>query len=376
MENFILKNCRAILENSVEPEVCIIVRDGRIHSIEKDVPPDPSIQIIDADNRYVSPGLVEFHIHGCEDASVDYAVHQDDVLSSLKDRLLKYGVTTFVPALMADPELIRNLGNELAYDSELAYTVPGLYVEGPFVNKNKRGGILPEFVRVPDIDHLSRLTTLSQGFLRLMTVAPELPGIDAIIDDLHNTGAVVCSGHSACSVQDIRRTGIRRIDNITHLFNAMSGFSHKEPGLAMVPFLNRDIYYELNGDGIHVHSDALRVCAALLNLDRGILISDAVVSAGLPFDEYEYYGKKVISDNDGVRYKDSNTLVGSNMCINKVIRKFMDCTGVPLYQAVKMASLNPCRLLRIDQEKGSITPGKKAELVLFDEDMNVVKTFI
>ena len=104
MENYILNNCRAILENRVEPDVCIIVRDGRIHSIEKDVPPDTSIQIIDADNRYVSPGLVEFHIHGCEDASVDYAVHQDGVLRNMKDCLLKYGVTTFVPALMADPK--------------------------------------------------------------------------------------------------------------------------------------------------------------------------------------------------------------------------------------------------------------------------------
>ncbi len=374
MENFILKNCRAILENSVEQDVCIVVRDGRIHSIEKEGPLDPSLQIIDADNQYVSPGLVEFHIHGCEDVSVDYALHQDGVLHRMKDRLLKYGVTTFVPTLMADPELIGNLGAELAYDFDLACTIPGFYVEGPFVNKDKRGGILPEFVRDPDIEHLSRLTTLSRGFLRLMTIAPELSGIGAVIDILRKAGVLVCAGHSDCSIQDLRKAGFGRFDTITHLFNAMSGFSHRKPGLAMVPFLNRDINYELNGDGIHVHPDALRVCASSLDPDRSILISDAVVSAGLPFGVYEYYGKKVISGKDGVRYRDSNTLAGSNMCINKVIRNFMDCTGVPLYQAVKMASLNPCRLLKIDQEKGSIAPGKKAEFVLFDDEMNVIRT--
>jgi N-acetylglucosamine-6-phosphate deacetylase len=153
----------------------------------------------------------------------------------------------------------------------------------------------------------------------------------------------------------------------------MSGISHKKSGLAMFPFIDRNTFFELNGDGIHLNDETIKMCYAHLNKEKLILISDAAVSAGLGYGEYTSYSKAIVSNENGVRYKENNLLIGSNLLVNDILKRFIRLTGAPLYEAVRFVSYNPCSLLGIEKSRGSIEPGKEADLILLDEHYNVIK---
>ena len=141
----------------------------------------------------------------------------------------------------------------------------------------------------------------------------------------------------------------------------------------MFPFINRNTFFEVNGDGVHVNDEALKMCFNNLNRDRLILTSDAVISAGLAYGEYSSYSRTIVSNEKGVRYKDNHVLMGSNQLVNDILKRFIKLTGAPLYEAVRFVSYNPCVLLGIESKRGSIDPGKEADLIFLDEDYNVVR---
>jgi N-acetylglucosamine-6-phosphate deacetylase len=129
----------------------------------------------------------------------------------------------------------------------------------------------------------------------------------------------------------------------------------------------------LNGDGVHVNDEAVKMCYHNLNKERLILTSDAVVSAGLEYGEYVSYSRAIVSNENGVRYKENNVLMGSNLLVNDIVKRFIGLTGAPVWEAVRCVSYNPCVLLGIDDRKGSIEPGKEADLILLDQDYNVIR---
>ncbi len=204
-----------------------------------------------------------------------------------------------------------------------------------------------------------------------MTVAPELKGSDTIINELPNYGIIPCLGHSNAELSDVSIPEGEKV-SMTHLFNAMSPVTHKKSGLGMLPFLNKDVFFELNGDGIHVSDEAVLMCYKNLNKEKLILVSDAVISSGLEYGEYESYGRSVTSNEKGVRYKEDNVLMGSNLLINNIVKRFIKLTGASLSEAVQFASLNPSVLLGIDSKRGSLETGKEADIILLDQEYNVV----
>ena len=243
--------------------------------------------VIDVRGACVVPGLVELHIHGCGEAGVEESVDRPEILEYTARFLSAYGINTFLPTLPCSEDAVGALAGILESNPKLRERIPGIYVEGPFVNPDKRGGISPSLIRKPDLGILDRIIDLGEGYVRLMAVAPELPGADRVIDRLLERGIVPCLGHSDCTAAEalsvMRRAGGRKPArfNITHLFNGMSGISHKRPGLAAVPFLEEGCFFELNGDGIHVSDEILSMVSRHLRKERMSLVSDAVVSAGL-----------------------------------------------------------------------------------------------
>jgi N-acetylglucosamine-6-phosphate deacetylase len=252
---------------------------------------------------------------------------------------------------------------------EFKKMIAGIYLEGPFVNPSKKGGINPEYIRKPDVDYLKKIIDISGGWLRMMTIAPELDGIDNIIELLLQNDIIPGFGHSNASLNTALNT--KGVKNMTHLFNAMSGISHRAPGLAALPFVNRDIFVEVNGDGIHIDNNIIKMAYLNLYRDKLIFITDAVVSAGKPYGEYIYDNKKVVSSERGVRYSDNDVLMGSNNLIPDVLRNVTHVTGGDIVDILRTVTLNPAKLLGIDDRKGSIEPGKKADIVIFDKDFRV-----
>lgn len=375
MKRYVIRNARVVLENRVLDGGSVRVEDGRITAVEPAADfdrTDDDASTIDAGGLFLGPGFVELHIHGCDD--IGFESPRADAASHLQKFLLSKGVTTFLPTLQCDLDALRRLAQSLDGDPALAARVPGVYVEGPFVSREKRGGIFEETIRAPDVGYLERVVEASGNRVRLMTLAPELSGIDRIVERTVEAGILPCWGHSGCRVEQVPRLeGVRC--NVTHLFNGMSSVSHKESGLAMLPFLREDVFFELNGDGIHLNTSSIRMCHRHLNHERMILITDAVVSAGRGPGRFRYFDRTVVSDESGVRYEDG-TLIGSNCLMPEVVRRYIQTTGCAVHEAVKLATLNPCRLLGIDDRRGSIAVGKEADLVLFDEDLAVKRVFL
>jgi N-acetylglucosamine-6-phosphate deacetylase len=402
--SFCIGNGKIILPRTILPAGAVVVRNGIISEVlpevrKRTLPED--VPFYDVEGNYISPGLVELHIHGCGRYGFETA-GPDDVQKTASF-LASRGVSLFVPTLQPDEKALASAGTALRAVQKKrnsseglppGMSAPGLYVEGPFINPRKRGGILPGLVHPPDPAFLKKLFASSDETILLMTVAPEVENAENLIPVMAENGIVPCFGHSDASVAETerfltalrqerrKRDGQKVRASITHLFNAMSPISHKRSGLAMVPFLGgeSELYVEINGDGVHLNDETLRFCYQNLDHDHIILISDAVISAGEAAlqngkDPLTYFGKPVVSGRGGVRYRDSGTLIGSNRLIPDVVKHFMQVTGAPLCDAVRFATLNPCRLLSLEHRRGSLEPGKQADIVVFDAAMKVRQEF-
>lgn len=371
MNSYIISNSRVIQRNQIIDNKFIIVENKKIIAITDKCDAYPTFPIIDANKCYCAPGLIEMHIHGC--STFGFEIPEEGILEKTAGFLAQQGVNTFVPTLQCDESTIAQLAGELDADSSLQKKVPGLYIEGPFISTIKKGGIQEKHIRQPDYDYLKKLDELSKGYIKLMTIASELENSERIFNALPGFGIIPCFGHSNAELQEIPQFDDNETVSITHLFNGMSPVSHQTTGLAMLPFVNRHIFFELNTDGIHLNRDSIAMCYFNLNRERLVLITDAVISAGLKQGEYTYYNKPVVSGENGVRYKHNDVLIGSNSLILDVIKNLIDITGAPVYEAIKFATANPAKLLGIDSYKGSIEVGKEADLILLDDELKVVR---
>jgi len=385
--SYVLTGGRIVLPRDVLEGGAVLVEGGRIKAVLE--PGDPLPERLprrDLGRAWLTPGLVELHIHGCGGVAFDgldrvAAASPARVASGAgaagaaellraRDFLRARGVTTFVPTLVCRDGPLGALALAMAEAGLDERELPGIYLEGPFVNRARRGGIPEDAICDPDPREFRRIVNLARGRLRLMTVAPELRGCGEIVERIEAVGAVPCLGHSDC---DLDRVELPRGKySITHLFNAMSPFSHKEAGLAMLPFLDRRPFAELNADGIHVNEQALRVCAAALEPDKLALISDAAPPAGLPPGTYPGPHGAMRSGPDGVRWADSGTLMGSPMLAPEVLRNWLRVTGASVPNAVRMLSLTPATILGIEDRRGAIAPGQDAVMVLWNGELESV----
>ena len=328
---------------------------------------------VDARGCWVCPALVEMHIHG----SGGYSFHDPKTgyLERIAQFLSTMGVGVFLPTMAPDESYIRAAVGEMQR-LESAGRMPGLYVEGPFISPEKKGGILDKYIREISIDYLDHLCHIAQNHLKIMTFAPELSGAAELIRALRSRGIIPAFGHSSAEIHDLQalQESIKPAGDmtgnllITHLYNAMIGVSHKNPGLAHWALLSREVYTELNGDGTHVHPAAIDLALRLRPSEKVILISDAVVAAGLEEDRTYYHGEKAaVLRGNGVYYEDDGTLIGSRMLVKDVIARITGEHAVAVHTAVAMASMNPLRLLGIEN-KGLLAAGMDADVSVFDKD--------
>jgi N-acetylglucosamine-6-phosphate deacetylase len=375
----VLTGGRVVLPRSIMEGGAIVVQGGRIKAVLEPGDRLPGgVPRRDLGRSWVTPGLVELHIHGCGGVAFD-ALGPDPAsgavaLSRAAAFLRERGVTTFVPTIVSRQDALAGLAAALGEWAPSREEIPGIYVEGPFVNPARRGGIPLDAISDPDSRLLGRLINLARGRMALMTLAPELPGYREILARLEAVGILPCLGHSDCDIDRITLPSGRF--SITHLFNAMSPISHKVPGLAMLPFLDRRAYVELNPDGVHVNDAALRICASSLEPDRLILVSDAAYPAGLPEGRYGEGETALVAGPEGVRYAATGTLMGSRSLAPDILRNWLKVTGSSIPNAVRMLSLTPAQALGIDDRRGAIAPGLDAIFVIWKGELEAVEEIL
>jgi len=350
---------RLVLDDRVAPGR-VSIDDGLITAVEVDATGVPE------DAAYIAPGFVDVHVHGWGGHD---AMGDRDALDGMARALLRRGVTSFLPTAVTAP-----LDDLTAFAERVRAWMPsapgdgaeplGFNLEGPFLADARRGAHDQTQLRAPADVSPETIETLTDG-LRLLTVAPELAGATDLIGALSRAGVAVSLGHSAALVDEARKAFAAGASSTTHLFNAMSGFEHRSPGLAVAALLEDDAYVELIADGIHVHPTLWELITRLKPVDRLLLVSDAVPLAGTGDGRGRIGSLSVDVDGWRCTVVGTDTLAGSVIALDTAVRNVV-ATGVPLPAAVAAASRNPLALLGIT-DRGRIAVGQRADLVELDD---------
>lgn len=326
--------------------------------------------VIDAAGCYVIPGLIDLHLHGC--CGVDFS--EGCVLSI--EKMLTYerehGITAICPATMTLPveQLEKVCIAAREFHKMADGGLVGINLEGPYLSREKCGAQNAEFVRKPDYQEFQRLDALSGGWIRIVTVAPELEGAFAFIEKAAKK-AVVSIGHSNAVYAEAERAFQSGARQVTHLYNGMRQWNHREPGIPGAASEYEKVMVELICDGYHLHSSVVRSAFRQYGKDRILLISDSTMAAGMPDGAYTLGGDAVMAKGRKVMLQDG-TLAGSasNLldCLNVCVKEI----GIPLEMAVQCATYNPAKVLNLQKDCGSLSYGKYADIVILDSELNLI----
>jgi len=330
-------------------------------------PPD-----IDAQGCYVIPGLIDVHTHGA--AGCDAGDGSAEGLAAMSRYYAQNGVTTFCAATMTHKEeklerALRAIGE--FERPENGSHCAGVYLEGPFLSFEKRGAHAAEYLLAPDIELFERLNRASGNKVKIVAVAPELPRAAGFIKHVSQSCRVSIA-HTTADYDTAMRAINLGASQVTHLFNGMNGFLHREPGPAGAA-LDGGIDVELICDGFHIHPSVVRGVFAMFK-DRVLMISDSLKWAGLPDGSYELDGRPVTVKGGRAALPDG-TLAGSCISLLQALQNVV-AWGIPLEQAVASATILPARAIGIDNSFGSIEVGKRADLLILDSRLSLVKTVI
>lgn len=336
---------------------------------------DNQEEICDASGCYVLPGLIDLHFHGC--ASCDISDHSKEALTRIAAYELRNGVTAICPATMTLPEAELSAVLTTAKDylaSPLPSEAPGadligIHLEGPFLSREKRGAQNQIHLRNPDLELLHRLTSAAPGLVKLITVAPELPGAEKFIEAV-SKDRIVSLGHSTADYATARKAFDLGARHVTHLFNAMLPFAHRDTGIAGAAFDDKRVRVELICDGIHISAPMVRAAFQLYSDDRILLISDSMRAAGMPDGTYTLGGQEVTVNGRLATLADG-TIAGSVTNLMNCLRWTVQTAGIPLSSAVKAATINPAKELGIEKKRGQITVGAYADLVILTADLTI-----
>jgi N-acetylglucosamine-6-phosphate deacetylase len=343
----------------------LTIEDGRIASISIEGAGDAG-----DDGPYVAPGFVDVHVHGWggHDAMGDTAA-----LDGMARALLRRGVTSFLPTAVTAP-----IAALQAFADRVRAWIPdaprdgaeplGFDLEGPFLAEARRGAHDPTHLRKPSDVERAEIEPIVDG-LRLVTIAPELPGATELIEFLRERGAAVSVGHSAGTLEEARAGFAAGASSTTHLFNAMTGIDHRAPGVAVAALLDDAVYVELIADGVHVHPAVWTLVTRVKPIDRLLLVSDAVALAGTGDGRGRIGGLEVEVAGERVTLAGTSTLAGSVIALDSAVRNLV-AYGVALPAAVAAASRNPLAMLGVT-DRGRLAEGQRADLVELDEDLAV-----
>jgi len=359
----VLKN--GILENKV------IVFDKHIIDICDEVPND--CEVIDAKGNYVSPGLIDIHIHGCK--GFDTMDEDEEAVEIISKGLAENGVTSFLPTTMTmSPERIYKAFDNIvkAKNKNIkGAKILGAHMEGPFINEKYKGAQNPKYIYKPSFDFIKDYTDL----IKIITYAPEVDTNFEFTKKIKkDTDIVLSIGHTDATYNTAKEAKDLGVTNITHLFNAMTPLNHRDPGVVGLA-LTSDMYCELISDKIHINKDLFKFVIDNKGKERLLLITDCMRAGCMHDGEYDLGGQTVYVKDNSARLASGN-LAGSVLTLNKAVYNFKENTNLNIYEAINLASLNPAKSINIDDKKGSLEIGKDADIAIFNEDMDCLATIV
>lgn len=337
--------------------------------------------VIDAKGCYIIPGLIDIHFHGC--VGHDFSDASLEGLTAMAEYELSQGITSICPASMtlSREMLVAICQNGKAYakkkGTDTRARLVGINLEGPFICYDKRGAQNPKYIVKADYESLKEWQDASGGLVKLLTLAPETEGALDFIKEVKASDLKDISislGHTTSDYDTAMAAFKNGASHVTHLYNAMPGFTHRAPGVIGAAFDTDNCYAEMICDGIHIHPSAVRTAFSMFTDDRIVLISDSMMAAGLSDGMYALGGQDVIVKGSLATLKDG-TIAGSVTNLADCMRTAVQKMGISLASAVKCATINPARAIGIDKDYGSLDIGKTADFVLLNPDLSLNKVY-
>ena len=359
----------------------VLVEDDRVVSLgsREAIEVPAGIRRVDFPGLVLAPGLIDVHVHG--GAGHDVMKEDPSGLATMERHMAAHGVTCYLPTTVTAPldrtlaaleslgKIIRSRGVERDRARPL-----GIHLEGPFISHAKRGVHPPNYLLPPSAEMLDRLWQASAGTIRMMTIAPELPGAIETIQRAQALDILASLGHSDSGYSDANAAIAAGASHATHTFNAMRALDHRNPGILGSVLTDNRVSADIIADGVHVDPAVVRLFLAAKGPERAVLITDAISATGMPDGRYRLGAFEV--EVRGDRCEHEGKLAGSVLTLDRAVRNIMSFAGWDLQRAIRLATSNPARLLGISGERGSLAPGSIADLVALTPDGRIVQTIV
>jgi N-acetylglucosamine-6-phosphate deacetylase len=372
---------RAFTPTSELTDAGILFRDGVIEAVA----PRSSMTLpagareVLAKDQSAAPGFIDVHIHGA--GGHDVMEGTEAALRAISSSIGSHGTTSFVATTVtADPQAICRSSEQIARYIAVQHekTLPGaevlgIHFEGPFLSPERRGVHPPEWLKLPSAELLEKFVSSARGNALLLTIAPELLGAMPCIDAARKAGMVVGIGHTDATYEQTRAAVARGAHHAIHTYNAMRPFSHRDPGVIGAVLTSPEISAELIADGVHVDETAMRLLIQAKGAGGVILISDGISATGMPDGKYVLGGLE-ITVSGGVCRNSEGRLAGSTLTLERALHNIVEL-GASVADALRMLTLNPATLLGIEHKKGALRPNADADIVLFNEALEITQVF-
>ena len=341
-------NSAVIIENEVVANVV------QLNNLRGNIPVVQHASIL-------APAFIDIQIYGAS-SKLFSAYPSADTLHKMKEHCDKGGTKYFLPTMATNTAEVFKKGIDAIkeYWKNGGAGVPGLHIEGPWISKEKRGAHIESFIHAPQKEEVKELLEYGKAVIKMITLAPEICSAE-IIDLIKSYGIIISAGHSNATYSEALIAFKKNIHVATHLFNAMSGLNHRQPGLAAAIMLNSSVMTSIVADGFHVDFAMISLAKKIMG-KRLFLITDAVTETNEGPYKHERSGDKYLADN---------ILSGSALTMIKAVKNCVDKCNISLEEALRMASLYPARVLNLENKTGKIEPGFQADLVLLNEELEV-----
>jgi N-acetylglucosamine-6-phosphate deacetylase len=369
-----IENAKVYTPDHVIERGAVLVDAGRIADVgpASAVPRPTDARVIDADGRTLVPGFIELQFNG---AFGDDFTDDPGAIWRVAEKLPRYGATSFLPTIITSPLEKIAAGQVVVTgrqpDHFRGARPLGLHVEGPFLSPAKKGAHNPKYLRPPDLGTVADWSPATG--IRLVTMAPELPGALEVIAALSARGVLVSTGHSNATWAEAVAGFDAGARYGTHLFNAMSSFGHRDPGLPGALLTDPRPTVGFIADGVHTHRSVIKLAWQMLGARRMNLVTDAMAALGMPPGKHLLADFEVTVDATSARLADG-TLAGSILSLDQAVRSLISVTGCTLAEALATVTTTPARAIGVGGERGRIAPGHVADLVLLSADLQVSAT--
>ncbi|AJS60211.1 N-acetylglucosamine-6-phosphate deacetylase [Paenibacillus sp. IHBB 10380] len=374
--NYILHNVQMVLRNSIVPTANVWISEGKIMRIDTgDLPTlEGDHELIDGRGHLLVPGMIDVHIHGAN--GLDMMDGTEESIQEVSRACASTGCTSFlatsVSSTMEDLlEMIRSVKRVMG--QEVGAKIAGIHLEGPYLNPKRKGMQNEKYLRHPNLEEMKIIFQEAGSLIKMVTIAPELPGGMDLISFLKEQGVVISIAHSDATYEEAKQAFTAGASHVTHCFNGMRPIHHRDPGLIVAAFEEKHVSLQAIVDNVHLHPAIIRLMHSLKGPEGMVLITDALQAMGMGDGNYIFGGHHVTVEGGIARLEDG-TLASSTVTMNEALRYTVE-TGISLIDAVQMASTTPANILGF-QQKGEISSGFDADLVLLDDEFQVLWTMV